>query len=444
MKTEARRYYHSSSFLMAMLFTLLLGSAAVLIAYSGYYFGNEYFTRSAEKLIDTEIYHLVQADKDQRLPEVMDTVKDRPDRLVGLIEADGRILDGNLKVLPREIESFPQGMVIFSNESGQTYGAKIVSLPNKTRIFVAIEISEMLEVGTTVKILGIITIFLMSIVILTSFLISTFVVSRTNRIAMTAKEIMDTGDLSRRIEIDGRWDDLSNMATVLNAFLARIEDLLVGIKRVSDNIAHDLRTPLTRIRNRLETLKQNSDELDPNHAGYDAIIGEADRLLSVFNALLRIARIETSKQKTQFKTFNLSHLLHGAVELYGPLAEEKLITLSTDIPEMCDYCGDSDLLFQAMANLLDNSIKFTPEGGEVKLYLTTEVERPVISVSDSGPGIKDDDQAKVFDRFYRAEESRTTPGNGLGLSLVAAVIMLHEGKIALKNLHPGLEIRISL
>lgn len=429
---------------MAMLFTLLLGSAAVLIAYSGYYFGNEYFSRSAEKVIDTEIYYLVQADADHRLPETMDMIKDRPDRLVGLIDTAGKILHGNLKALPIEIESTSQGMVIFSDGTGQTYGAKIVSLPDKNRIFVAIEISEMLEVGTTVKILGIITIFLMSIVILTSFLISTFVVSRTNRIAMTAKGIMDTGDLSRRIEIDGRWDDLSNMATVLNAFLARIEDLLVGIKRVSDNIAHDLRTPLTRIRNRLETLKQNADELDPNHASYDAVIVEADRLLSVFNALLRIARIETSKQKTQFKTFNLSHLLQGAVELYGPLAEEKLIILSADIPDTCDYSGDSDLLFQAMANLFDNAIKFTPEGGRIKVSLGSEIDRPVIVVQDSGPGIKDKDQAKVFDRFYRAEESRTTPGNGLGLSLVAAVVMLHEGKIALKNLQPGLEIRISL
>jgi signal transduction histidine kinase len=441
LKADRRRYYHSSSFVMAMLFTGLLGAAAIMIAYSGYYFGYGYFAKSAEQIIDSEIYYLSAAELEGELASVLEQAVGRPGRLYAVIVPDGSVIQGNIASLPALPEPPADGMLVFT-QGATTYGAKLHTLPGQVRLLVAVDITEMLAVGKKVRMMGIVTIILMGIVIFTSFLISTFVVSRTNRIALTAKEIMDTGDLSRRIEVDGRWDDLSHMAGVLNAFLARIENLLVGIRRVSDNIAHDLRTPLTRLRNNLETLRGSIPEGEPRSNTYDALIGEADRLLNTFNALLRIARIETSKQKTQFRDFDLAELLRDVVELYEPLAEGKAIQLSTGLPEGLPYHGDSDLLFQAVANLLDNAIKFTPQGGAIELSLSAT--GPHITVRDSGPGIPPQDQAKVFDRFYRAEASRTTPGNGLGLSLVAAVVALHDGTISLKNVEPGLEISIRL
>ncbi len=425
---------------MALLFTLLLGTGAVIIAYSGYYFGNEYFSRSAENIIDTEMHYLIAAEKNGTLAEVLLEAQTRQGRLYGVLDRDGKILEGNLKDFSATGLVASNNMIVFKDNE-TIYGAKIYFLPAQKSLLVGVDITEMIEVGKTVRMLGIITIFLMGIVILTSFLISTFVVSRTNRIAATAKEIMDTGDLSRRIAVDGRWDDLSNMASVLNAFLTRIEVLLVGIKRVSDNIAHDLRTPLTRLRNNLEALRHTTDETDPKYGAYDALIAESDRLLGTFNALLRIARIETSKQKTQFRDFDLSRVVRDVVELYEPLAEEKGIILDAVLPENLTYHGDSDLLFQAVANLLDNAIKFTPAAGTINLELRSD--RKII-IRDSGGGIAPEDMEKVFDRFYRGETSRTTPGNGLGLSLVAAVVMLHDGRIDLNNLHPGLEVTLSL
>lgn len=439
-KTNARRYYHSSSFVMALLFTLLLGTGALIIAYSGYYFGNEYFVRSAEKTIDTEMYYLLTAEKGGALAAVLSEAETRPGRIYGVFDKDGNVIEGSPKIFSTSIPLFDANMIIFEKNS-VTYGAKIYELGGQRKILIGVDITEMLAVTKTVRLLGIITIVLMGVVILTSFVISTFVVSRTNRIALTAKEIMDTGDLSRRIEIDGRWDDLSNMASVLNAFLERIEALLVGIKRVSDNIAHDLRTPLTRLRNNLEDLRDKSGEADPKREAYDALISESDRLLETFNALLRIARIETSKQKTQFRNFNLSKLLQDVVELYEPLAEEKNLILKTEMTPHLMYHGDSDLMFQAVANLLDNAIKFTPARGRIEIELREDHK---IIMRDTGPGIAHEDIGKVFDRFYRAETSRTTTGNGLGLSLVAAVIMLHNGKIDLKNLDSGLEITLAL
>lgn len=290
--------------------------------------------------------------------------------------------------------------------------------------------------------LSILSIALMIIVIAASFVISIFVVSRTNRIALTAKDIMDTGDLSQRIIIDSRWDDLSNMAYVLNAFLDRIEVLMQGIRQVSDNIAHDLRTPLTRLRNNLETLRSQdlSDEMQPV---YEVMISEADHLLNTFNALLRIARIETGKQKTQFVDINFKKIVCDVIDLYEPLAEEKHISITSDLSE-AQYNGDRDLIFQALANILDNAIKFTPTDGAISIKLTRSEGRSILTIRDNGPGIPEGEQDKVFDRFYRSESSRTTPGNGLGLSLVEAVVKLHAGSISLKNLGPGLEIRLSL
>ena len=201
------------------------------------------------------------------------------------------------------------------------------------------------------------SIILMGFVVLASFLISTFVVNRTNTIARAAQEIMNTGDLSRRIEIDSRWDDLSNMAYVLNRFLERLEGLVNGIQHVSDNIAHDLRTPLTRLLNNLENLRQR--EILQNDAeaelACEEMIHEADMLLNTFNGLLRISRIETGRQKTNFQAVHMDVVLGDVVDLYEALAEAHTITITKDFePAVCN--GDRHLLFQIFVNLLDNAM----------------------------------------------------------------------------------------
>jgi signal transduction histidine kinase len=293
--------------------------------------------------------------------------------------------------------------------------------------------------------LSLLSISLMAIVIFVSFIISTFVVNRTNRIATTAKIIMDTGDLSKRIAIDERWDDLSNMAYVLNAFLARVEDLMHGIRRVSDNVAHDLRTPLTRLVNNLESLRAHDAISNDESArlACESMIDETTRLLETFNAMLRITRVETGAMRQDFTTLALDNILSDIIELYEPLAEQKNIQIQHDIsPQSCT--GDANLLFQAFANILDNALKFTPDGGTVAISLQSAGERTLCVFRDTGPGIAEADRLKVFDRFYRADSSRTHEGNGLGLSLVAAIIALHNGQITLADANPGLCVQITL
>lgn len=290
------------------------------------------------------------------------------------------------------------------------------------------------------KIAGIVIIALMSIVVLVSFIISRFVVSRINTIAATAHDIMDTGDLSRRISIETKWDDLSNLAQLLNRFLARNELLMEGIREVSNNIAHDLRTPLTHLRTQIEELKSKPT----TEADIDALLAEADHILAIFHSLLRIANIERGKRHQAFGEIELAALLRDVAELYEPVAEEKSIHLSLDFSGNQRIAGDRHLLFQLFANLLDNAIKFSPHGGQVRVAVIPAKEMIFISIDDQGAGIADVEKEYVFRRFYRGDASRSTQGNGLGLSLVKAIIDLHQGFITLEDGNPGLCVKVGL
>jgi signal transduction histidine kinase len=249
-----------------------------------------------------------------------------------------------------------------------------------------------------------------------------------------------SGDLSRRVASRGTDDDFDQLAENLNGMLDTIEQLMEDVRRVSDNVAHDLRTPLTRLRNRLESLKRaaGTDQDD-----LEAAIADADGLLATFNALLRIANIESGRRKAAFERLDLDDVIHDVAELYEPLAEEKEQRLEIQAPAPVHVQGDRDLLFQAFANLLDNAIKYTPRGGDIRVSLEEGQGGPRVLFTDSGPGIPENARDQVFKRFFRLEQSRHTPGNGLGLSLVDAVARLHRASVDLGNGDPGLTIALS-
>lgn len=288
--------------------------------------------------------------------------------------------------------------------------------------------------------LSMVIMVLMSLVVLVSFVISTFVVSRINTIATTAREIMETGDFSRRISIDSSWDDLSNLAQVLNGFLDRVESLMDGIREVSNNIAHDLRTPLTHLRNQIEGLKVR----DVKDVDIDALLTESDHILAIFHSLLRIANIEKSKRHQIFEDVNLSALLLDVAELYEPVAEEKNITFVMPHEGRYRIKGDKHLLFQLFANVLSNAIKFSPQNAVVTLTLHAEKSSVMVCIKDQGAGISAAEKELVFRRFYRGDASRSTEGHGLGLSLVKAIIDLHQGSIVLEDNHPGLCVKVMM
>ena len=265
------------------------------------------------------------------------------------------------------------------------------------------------------------------------------VAARIESINRTSRRIME-GELSERIKSHGSGDEFDELVANLNAMLERIETLMDDVRRVSDNVAHDLRTPLGRLRTRLEQLRDAGGD-GASAALAEAALAEADRMLATFNALLRIARIETGRRRHAFRRTDLAAIGNDVADLYAPLAEARGIAFRhSGIEAPVD--ADPDLLFQSLANLLDNAIKYTPEGGAVTLQVASDDDTVTVVVADTGPGVPPGEREAVLRRFYRLEPARGAPGSGLGLSLVAAVARLHEAALTLGDNAPGLVVRL--
>lgn len=429
-----RKYTSSSSFKMALLFGVLLGLGVIVLGYFGYYFARGHFIHGTADTVGTEIRYLAQMDEAELQSNISHPATGRIYRLA---DAQDAYIGGNLQELPQARAALDEGGLQLITVEGRRYAIKSKRLEDGKHLVAGVDVTQVIHDYNIMLGLCLLSIVLMLVVIGVSFFISTFVVSRTNRIAATAMQIMQTGNLSQRLVIDSKWDDLSYLSSVLNAFLDRTEGLVDGVQRVSDNIAHDLRTPLTRLRNNLESIRR------ADNAAAEELIAEADHILATFNALLRIARIETAKQKTQFAPVNLAPILKDVADLYEPLAESKRIRIGLDIRD-ATVTGDRDLLFQAFANLLDNAIKFSPEGTRISILLENHEGRVTVGVRDEGCGIPAHEKEKVFTRFFRGDQSRHTPGSGLGLSLVAAVAGLHDADLSLEDASPGLLVKITI
>src|SRR5882757_9474956 len=277
------------------------------------------------------------------------------------------------------------------------------------------------------------------------------VLKRGDAMTETTRKIME-GDLTGRLPIAGTGDELDRLAGNLNAMLERIEALMRGLKEVSDNIAHDLKTPLTRLRNRCEEALRTAEDESQYRAALENTIEESDGLIRTFNALLMIARVESGQARDNMRDFDAAEVARGVGELYEPLADEKGLTLTIDAPAAAPVRGNRELISQALANLVDNAIKYAapdaalPDGvrPEIRIQAASAGDHILLAVADRGPGIPAADRARVLERFVRLEQSRSQPGSGLGLSLALAVAHLHGGDLKLEDNEPGLRTVISL
>lgn len=251
------------------------------------------------------------------------------------------------------------------------------------------------------------------------------------------------GDLAQRVKLSGRGDEFDQMAEVINDMLARISRLMDGVRQVSNAIAHDLRTPITRARARLEDAALHAETKEDLRAAVERATVDLDGIVAIFQALLRIAEIEAGSRRSSFVRLDIAPLLVEVAELYGVVAEERGVTLHIEAPGSIPAYGDKALIQQAIANLVDNAVKFSPSGGVVRLSVSFGGSI-LVMVTDQGPGIPAADRARATERFYRGEAARSTPGFGLGLSLVLAVAQLHGGRLQLADNHPGLWATLSL
>ncbi len=265
------------------------------------------------------------------------------------------------------------------------------------------------------------------------------VLRRIDSVSRTASEIM-SGDLTQRLRVTDRNDEFDEIATKLNQMLNRIEDLMNSMQQVTNNVAHDLRSPLTRLRNRLEVTLLEERDPENYRMVMDEAIGDADSMIHTFNAMLSIARLEAGLDSTEWRETRIGDLVDELAELYQAVAEEEGTMFYTRVSARPMYYCNPLLIGQALTNLLDNAIKYTPKPGLVSLSVEGNDDQFCIIIADNGPGIPAEQRERVFERFVRLETERHTPGNGLGLSMVKAVVRIHDASLELSDNSPGLRV----
>lgn len=310
--------------------------------------------------------------------------------------------------------------------------ADVFLLPNGLRVLVGRDLGEPEHFNVLVRQALMVALGVMGIgALVIWFAIGRNALKRIARMSDASSKIM-AGDLSQRLPVIGSGDEFDRLSTSLNAMLGRIEKLNEGLKQVSDNIAHDLKTPLTRIRNKATDALARSETTDDFRQSLDGIISESDQLIRTFNALLMISRVEVGAQAAEMQTIDLSAVAADSAELYEPALEEAGLRLKMDIDSGVEILGNRELAGQALFNLLDNAVKYSVgEGGRISVSLKTEGNEAILKVADEGPGIPPDKYDEAVKRFVRLDESRSKPGTGLGLSLVEAVTALHGGSLEL-------------
>jgi signal transduction histidine kinase len=456
----------SSTFRLALLYMLLVGvSVGILLAFI-YWSTAGYMARQTDATIGAEIQGLAEQYRRRGLAGLSAVIAERitnqPDgaSIYLLTDPKGKPIIGNLDTWP-PAEPDADGWISFRARLPDDERlriehetrAKVFRLRGGLRLLVGRDVHEL--AATRQLILDAIAWGLamtVGLALLGGWLMSAGIVRRLDVVNQVSAKIMQ-GDLTQRVPSAGTGDDFDQLADNLNQMLERIETLMLSIRQVSDNIAHDLRTPLSRLRNRLELLR-GGPLTEEASSEVDIAITDADELLSAFNALLRIARIEAGSRRSAFADLDPLTLLQDVAELYEPLAAESMQRIeiadppttqtSDSVRGRCQLYGDRDLLFQALANLVDNAIKHTPSGGQIQLRADCSTEAVELSVTDDGPGIPEPLRGKVLQRFFRVDESRAAPGHGLGLSLVQAVAQLHGADLSLEDAAPGLRVRMRI
>lgn len=370
-----------------------------------------------------------------------------------LADKSGTKLAGNLSRLPPEIVGSPAGGVFRYAPDARSQNEHLavaipVDLGGGEQLIVGRDVEEQRRFASEMG-----TVYFLALGFLTlgglvaGFAVSRVALKRIETINVAARSIM-AGDMSRRIAVTGAGDEFDVLATNLNAMLERIEALMSGLREVSDNIAHDLKTPLTRLRNSAEAALRETGE-NAYREGLEHTIEKADELIKTFNSLLLVARLEAGALEENAERFDIGRAVRDVAELYEPVAEERGMDLSVNVERGPQFMGNRQLVVQAVANLIENAIKYSGKpgvnsGAAISIDLRNNADSIEICVADNGPGVAPEDRQRVLKRFVRLEKSRTEPGTGLGLSLVQAVARLHGGAVRLEDNHPGLRVVLTL
>jgi signal transduction histidine kinase len=444
----------SSTFRLALIWIAIFGT--VVVALLGYvYLSTASYLRSrSDQATVAELAILQQAyasgGRDRLVATIGQRIADKhfESDIYLLVDSSGVPLAGNLTAWPASLTD-AEGWGSFSApdwkpdaEQPSLLRATFATLPDGSRLLVGRDVRELDRLAMNINTALVATALLIVVVAaMASMTITRRTVGRIESINATSRAIMQSG-LSERIPLRGTRDEWDELATNLNSMLERIETLMGEVKQFTDNVAHELRTPITRMRGRLEKAHNSLQDGDAHKSMIGDTMADLESVLRIFSSLTRISQIEATDRTAAFRTVNLAEIVREVVELYDAAAEEKGGQLDTVGDQRVLITGDRDLLFDAVANLVDNAIKHGREAGRVTVEVRESDAGASIAVSDEGPGIPGDEIRNVFKRFYRLERSRHTPGNGLGLSLVAAVARLHGAQVETLDNAPGLTVRL--
>jgi signal transduction histidine kinase len=437
----------TQAFRIVLVYALLFAiSVAALLAFT-YWNTRRTLDAQTDQIIEAEIIGLSDVYQHLGLRGLAETVRERSvhggQALYVLSDGLRHIIAGNLDTWPQTVAT-PGNFIEFDYErpvdgkmETRRARGRMFALTGDFVLLVAQDVHERYlttRMFTTTLPWTVALILLLGL--LGGALMSRNMLQRLDSINRTSGEII-AGDLTRRVPLVGSGDEFDTLAENLNRMLDRIERLMKGLREVTDSVAHDLRTPLNRLRNRLEEMASRLNAAGSGSDEIERAIAEADKLIGTFNALLLIAETDAGTTRAGMATLDLGSVAADVVELYEPLAEERHIRLAMPRSAPVAIEGNRSLIAQALANLVDNAIKYTPEGGQVTITIANGDDGIDLAVADSGPGIPPEDRMRVVERFVRLEASRNSPGTGLGLALVAAVAHFHNARLLLQDAMPS-------
>jgi signal transduction histidine kinase len=434
--------FRSTSLRLAALYTLAFALAVIALGGATFLSTRGALTAQFDARIRAESTSMIREFNSEGLIGVIEAVKERdstPGALIyGVRGAQGQVMAGRFASIDA-----PVGWSRFREPHTRDQQLRVltVRLPGDIKLMVGDD-DDKIEVLDTAILKGFLWAFI-GVVILGvagGLLLSRGVHRRLAAITGTAEAIID-GDLARRVPVQGSEDDLDRLALTLNRMLDRISSLMESLKQVSSDVAHDLRTPLTRLRQRLEAgLNAPSERV----TALEGALADLDSILETFAGLLRIAQIEGGARRAGFQACNLNEIGATVVEAFAPSAEDQRQVLSFRQGGAAAVEGDQELLTQLLANLVENALRHAGPDTTIAVETGRDAEGATwLAVRDNGPGVPAADHKRVLDRFYRLERSRTTPGSGLGLAMATATARLHGAEIALRDAEPGLEVRVS-
>lgn len=435
-----------------MVYAVLLAVSAAALALFLWWATAGLLDRQTEAAIQADAQSLSERFNTGQIPALVLTIEDRltqdveDDAIYLLVDSSGRRIAGNLEHWPSGA-SKDGGWYELPIERAGTRSIALVqsfSLPDGFRLLIGRDVrarAQLRRLLTDALLWALLVVVVMASI---GALVVRSLFRRTLANVSATAAAISSGDFTQRVRLSGRGDEFDQLAETINDMLDRIGRLMEGVREVSNAIAHDLRTPITRARARLEDAALHATTATELRAATERATADLDGIVAVFQALLRIAEIEAGSRRSAFARVELAPLLGDVVELYGAVAEEKGIALSSSAPDTLTAYGDRELIQQAVANLVDNAVKFSPSGSAVRLSASATPHGLEITVADQGPGIPEGDRARAAERFYRGETARNTPGAGLGLALVQAVAQLHGGDLRLADAGPGLIAVLSL